>query len=429
MLDLKIIRNAPELLDKALIRRGKSPITAALLEIDQKNRQFLTELQSLQSQRNQIAKSFGEAKKKGDDTSNLAKQAEEIKAKIGELEGLSHQLQDQLNQELATIPNIPAEDVPLGTDETGNVEIRRFGLPKTFNFEIKSHFEIGEALQLMDFEVAAKISGSRFVVLYEDLARLERALAAFMIDIHTREFSYVEVSPPLLVNEKSVYGTGLLPKFKEDLFQTTTGYWMIPTAEVVLSNLVADSIQPIEALPLRYTAYTPCFRSEAGAAGRDTRGMIRQHQFGKVELVSVTRPEESAAEHERMLRAAEEVLKRLDLPYRVMTLCTGDMGFQSQKTYDIEVWLPSENTYREISSCSNCGDFQARRMNARYRARATAENPKPAPEFVHTLNGSGLAVGRTMVAILENYQQQDGSIIVPEALRSYMGGIELIEKK
>lgn len=429
MLDLKLIRNNPELLDHALTRRGKSPIAATLLEIDSKNRQVLTELQNLQNRRNQVAKLFGEAKKKGEDTTTLANQAEEIKLKVAVLEAQSNELQLQLNQELAIIPNIPEQDVPEGPDESANVEIRRFGTPKSFDFQVKSHFELGEELELMDFEVASKIAGSRFVVLYRDLARLERALAAFMIDLHTREFGYEEVSPPLLANEKSVYGAGLLPKFKEDLFQTTTGYWMIPTAEVVLSNLVADTILATEELPLRYTAYTPCFRSEAGAAGRDTRGMIRQHQFGKVELVSITRPEDSSAEHERMLTAAEEVLKRLHLPYRVVTLCAGDMGFQSQKTYDIEVWLPSQNTYREISSCSNCGDFQARRMNARYRPNATAEMQKPAPEFVHTLNGSGLAVGRTMVAILENYQQKDGSIAIPEALIPYMGGIELIEKK
>lgn len=429
MLDLKLIRNTPELLDNALIRRGKSPVTATLLEIDSQNRQVMTELQNLQSQRNQIAKIFGEAKKKGEDTTTLAGQAEEIKTKVAELEARSNELQHQLNQELALIPNIPQSDVPNGSDESENVEIRRVGTPKSFDFQVKSHFELGEDLKLMDFEVAAKIAGSRFVVLYRDLARLERALAAFMIDIHTRQFGYEEVSPPLLANEKTVYGAGLLPKFREDLFQTTTGYWMIPTAEVVLSNLVADTILAAEVLPLRYTAYTPCFRSEAGAAGRDTRGMIRQHQFGKVELVSITRPEDSAAEHERMTTAAEEVLKRLHLPYRVMTLCTGDMGFQSQKTYDLEVWLPGQNAYREISSCSNCGDFQARRMNARYRPQATAETLKPTPDFVHTLNGSGLAVGRTIVAILENYQQKDGSIVIPEALRSYMGGIELIEKK
>lgn len=429
MLDLKLIRNNPELLDHALTRRGKPPIAATLLEIDSKNRQVLTELQNLQSQRNQIAKQFGETKKKGEDTTALSNQAEEIKVKVAELEAQSNKLQLQLNQELAIIPNIPEQDVPEGLDESLNVEVRRFGTPKSFGFEVKSHFELGEDLNLMDFEVAAKIAGSRFVVLYRDLARLERALAAFMIDLHTREFGYEEVYLPLLANEKTVYGAGLLPKFKEDLFQTTTGYWMIPTAEVALSNLVADAIVATDVLPLRYTAYTPCFRSEAGAAGRDTRGMIRQHQFGKVELVSITRPEDSSAEHERMVTAAEEVLKRLGLPYRVITLCAGDMGFQSQKTYDIEVWLPSQNAYREISSCSNCGDFQARRMNARYRPNATAEIQKPAPDFVHTLNGSGLAVGRTIVAILENYQQKDGSIVIPEALRPYMGGIELIEKK
>lgn len=429
MLDLKLIRNNPELLDHALARRGKSPVAATLLEIDSKNRQVLTELQNLQNRRNQTAKLFGEAKKKGEDTTDFANQAEEIKSKIAELEAQSNELQLQLNQELAIIPNIPSQDVPEGLNESHNVEIRRFGTPRVFDFEVKPHFELGETLELMDFEVASKIAGSRFVVLYRDLARLERALAAFMIDLHTREFGYDEVSPPLLANEASVYGAGLLPKFREDLFQTTAGYWMIPTAEVVLSNLVAETILATESLPLRYTAYTPCFRSEAGAAGRDTRGMIRQHQFGKVELVSITRPEDSSAEHERMLTAAEEILKRLNLPFRVVTLCAGDMGFQSQKTYDIEVWLPSQNTYREISSCSNCGDFQARRMNARYRPHATAEIQKPTPEFVHTLNGSGLAVGRTMVAILENYQQKDGSIAIPEVLIPYMGGIELIKKK
>jgi seryl-tRNA synthetase len=347
---------------------------------------------------------------------------------VADLEAQSHELQRQLNEELDALPNLPQLDVPEGENESFNREIRRFGQPKSFDFAIKSHFDLGEDLNLMDFEVAAKITGSRFVVLYQDLARLERALVSFMIDIHTQEFGYCEVSPPLLANDKSVYGAGLLPKFKADLFQTTSGYWMIPTAEVVLSNLVADTILTPEDLPLRYTAYTPCFRSEAGAAGKDTRGMIRQHQFGKVELVSITCPEDSLPEHERMTTVAEEILKRLNLPYRVIVLCTGDMGFQSQKTYDLEVWLPSQNTYREISSCSNCGDFQARRMNARYRCNTTTKMPKPTLEFVHTLNGSALAVGRTLVAILENYQQKDGAIVIPDVLRSYMGGLDLIKK-
>ena len=429
MLDLKLIRTHPELLDRALNRRGKAPIANVLLDIDTKNRQVLTQLQTLQNQRNQIAKSFGEAKKKGEDTTDLATQADVIKTQISDLEAQSQVLQNELIQHLEVLPNIPADDVPDGADESENKEIHRIGTPKSFDFDVKPHFDIGEDLNLMDFEIATKISGSRFVVLYQHLARLERALAAFMIDVHTQEFNYTEVSPPLLVNEKSVYRTGLLPKFKEDLFQTTNGFWLIPTAEVVLSNLVAETILTTDALPLRYTAYTPCFRSEAGAAGKDTRGMIRQHQFGKVELVSVTHPDESNHEHERMLTAAEEILNRLKLPYRTVTLCTGDMGFQSQKTYDIEVWLPSQNTYREISSCSNCGDFQARRKNARYRPSATSENSKPSPEFVHTLNGSGLAVGRTIVAIIENYQQKDGSILIPEVLKPYMGGLELIEKK
>lgn len=429
MLDLKLIRTQPELLDRALINRGKLPRAAEILELDTKNRQALTELQQLQSQRNQIAKQFGEAKKSNKDTSELAEQADLIKEKITELEHLSQESQEKIKEELDSLPNIPTDAVPVGKDENDNIEIRRFGAPPTFDFEVKAHFDLGEDLNQMNFEVASKISGSRFVILYQDLARLERALAAFMIDVHTHQFGYTEVSPPLLVNERTVYGTGLLPKFKEDLFQTTTGYWMIPTAEVVLSNLVADTIISLDTLPLRYTAYTPCFRSEAGAAGRDTRGMIRQHQFGKVELVSITLPEESEQEHEYMTTAAEEILQQLKLPYRVMSLCTGDMGFQSQKTYDLEVWLPSQNTYREISSCSNCGDFQARRMNARFRPNASTDNPKPSPEFVHTLNGSGLAVGRTLVAILENYQQKNGSIVIPEALRPYMGGIEIIKKR
>jgi len=317
---------------------------------------------------------------------------------------------------------LPLPDVPVGPDETGNVEVRRVGDPPRFDFEPKQHFEIGEALGLMDFETAAKLSGARFVVLKGALARLERAIASFMLDLHTTEFGYTEANPPLLVRDDAAFGTGNLPKFAEDLFHTTNGYWLIPTAEVSLTNFVREQIIDEAALPMRLTAWTPCFRSEAGAAGKDTRGMIRQHQFTKVELVSITTPEQSLAEHERMTACAEEVLKRLGLPYRTVLLCTGDMGFASQKTYDIEVWLPGQNTYREISSCSVCGDFQARRMNARYR-------PKDGkPEYVHTLNGSGLAVGRTLIAILENYQQADGSVIIPEVLRPYMRGMERITK-
>jgi seryl-tRNA synthetase len=428
MLDIRVIRTNPDLLDKSLQKRGKEPIAARLLALDAQSRQAITELQDLQTQRNQIAKQFGEAKRQGLDTVELAQRAEKIKQQMAELEHQSSALQEDLHNELSAIPNLVAEDVPVGTDETQNIEAHRVGTPRAFDHPIKAHYDLGEALNMMDFERAAKLSGARFVVLYNQLARLERALAYFMLDIHTNEFGYQEVSPPLLVNEKTMFGTGQLPKFREDQFQTNQNLWLIPTAEVVLTNLVAEEILSHQELPLRFTAYTPCFRAEAGAAGRDTRGMIRQHQFGKVELVSITPPEQSEAEHERMTRAAEEVLKRLKLPYRVVTLCTGDIGFSARKTYDIEVWLPSQNTYREISSCSNCGDFQARRMNARFRPAATADNPKPTTEFVHTLNGSGVAVGRAIVAIMENYQRSDGSIEIPEALIPYMGGIELIQK-
>jgi seryl-tRNA synthetase len=428
MLDIKVIRNNPEALDLSLQQRGKEPIAQHLLSLDSQNRQTLTELQDLQSKRNLIAKQFGEAKRKGEDTTALGNQADQIKQRMAELELLSSRYQEELTHELSVIPNWVGADVPEGLDETQNVEIRRHGTPKTFDFDVKAHFDLGEELEQMNFSVATKLSGARFVVLYKDLARLERALATFMLDVHTRQFGYTEVYPPLLVNDKAAYGTGQLPKAKEDMFQTTNGYWLIPTSEVALTNLVSDEILSVKELPLRFTAYTPCFRSEAGAAGRDTRGMIRQHQFGKVELVSITTPEHSAQEHERMLQAAEEILKLLELPYRVMTLCSGDMGFAAKKTYDLEVWLPSQNTYREISSCSNCGDFQARRMNARYRPNSTPDMPKPGTEFVHTLNGSGVAVGRAMVAIMENYQRPDGSIEVPKVLIPYMGGIELIQK-
>lgn len=428
MLDIKIIRNNPEVLDLSLRKRGKEPLSSHLLSLDSQYRQALTELQDLQSQRNQTAKQFGEAKRRGEDTTVLSEQAEKIKQRMVELEGVSSQLQEQLHQELSTIPNWVAQDVPEGLDETQNVEFRRHGTPKTFDFDVKAHFDLGEDLNLMNFGIATKLSGARFVVLYKELARLERALATFMLDVHTRQFGYTEVYPPLLVNDNAVYGTGQLPKAREDMFQTTHGLWLIPTSEVALTNMVSEEILSLKDLPLRYAAYTPCFRSEAGAAGRDTRGMIRQHQFGKVELVSITTPDQSDAEHERMLSAAEEILKQLELPYRVVTLCSGDMGFTARKTYDIEVWLPSQNTYREISSCSNCGDFQARRMNARFRPAPTPDFPKPGTEFVHTLNGSGVAVGRAMVAIMENYQRADGSIEVPKVLIPYMGGIELIQK-
>lgn len=429
MHDLKLIRSNPEILDASMKRRGKNPVSETILKIDEANRAITTELQELQSRRNQIAKSFGEAKRTGQDTTDLAAEADSIKSKIADLEAKSNELSQQLHDEVSGIPNLVGDDTPDGLDESANVEIRKVGEPRRFDFEPKAHYDLGEALEKMDFEVAAKLTGSRFVVLYQELARMERALAAFMIDVHTSKFNYTEVYTPILVNDKTMFGTGQLPKFRDDQFQTTTGYWMIPTAEVVLTNLVAEEILAEDKLPLRFTSYTPCFRAEAGAAGRDTRGMIRQHQFGKVELVSIVHPDKSREEHERMTQAAEHILQALKLPYRVLTLCAGDMGFSAQKTYDLEVWLPSQKTYREISSCSNCGDFQARRMNARFKPATTADNPKPSTEFVHTLNGSGLAIGRTMVAILENYQQADGSIKVPDALIPYMGGVDVIQKR
>jgi seryl-tRNA synthetase len=348
-----------------------------------------------------------------------------LKDELAKGEEAERDLDAKLRDALSVIPNLPLDDVPLGKDEKDNVEVRKVGEPTKIAGVNKplQHFEIGERLGLMDFATAAKISGARFVVLKGALARLERAIGAFMLDLHTSEFGYSENIVPLLVKDHAAYGTGNLPKFAEDLFQTVNGFWLIPTAEVSLTNFVREEILDEAALPMRLTAQTPCFRSEAGAAGRDTRGMIRQHQFTKVELVSITTPEESLAEHERMTACAEEVLKRLGLPFRTILLCTGDMGFASQKTYDIEVWLPGENTYREISSCSVCGDFQARRMNARYKPKGGKDT-----RFVHTLNGSGLAVGRTLIAVLENYQQADGSVVVPEALRPYMGGLAVIEK-
>jgi len=429
MLDLKFIRTQPDVLDQALHRRGKPFMSAEILALDTQYRHALNQLQTCQTQRNALAKQFGEAKQKGEDTAPLGKEADHIKAEIlkWEKEVALHEL--ALQDLLASLPNIVAKDVPNGHGETENIVIRTVGTLPSFNFEPKSHFDLGESLRLMDFERATKISGARFVVLYGNLARLERALAAFMIDIHTREFGYKEVYPPLMVLEKTAYGTSHLSNLREDMFQTTGGLWLIPTSEVALTSLVAEEIISEQDLPLRFTAYTPCFRSEAGAAGKDTRGMIRQHQFGKVELVSITTPEQSSAEHERMTAASERILQRLELPYQVVELCTGDLGFAAEKTYDLNVWLPSQKNYREISSCSRCGDFQARRMNARYRPQSTSENPKPSLQFVHTLNGSGLAVGRTLVAIMENYQQSNGYILIPKVLQPYMGGVEVICKE
>ncbi len=421
MHDLKAIRDDPEDFDRALARRGLEPVAASLLELDRERREALTRAQEIQARRNKLAKEVGEAKRKGAGATTLMAEAERGKAEQTEAESRAAALGEELDRRLAEIPNLPAPEVPDGCDESGNREIRRVGAPRNFGFQLKPHDEIGEGLGLMDFARAAKISGARFVVLKGDLARLDRALAQFMLDLHTGEFGYTEIVPPLLVRDQAVFGTGQLPKFAADLFRTGEGFWLIPTAEVSLTNLVMDEIVDAGALPLRYTAWTPCFRSEAGAAGKDTRGMIRQHQFSKVELVSITHPDRSEEEHERMTACAEEVLKRLGLPYRVVVLSTGDMGFSARKTYDIEVWLPGQGAYREISSCSNCGDFQARRMKARFRVPG-----EKGTRFVHTLNGSGLAVGRTLIAVLENYQNADGTVTVPDALRPYMGGMEAI---
>lgn len=425
MFDIKWIRENASAFDEGLKARGLEPASAKLLELDEARRRHLTTLQEAQSRRNAASKEIGKAKGAKDEAlaSRLMAEVAELKEVIQSGEEEERQLIHALEEALSVIPNTPREDVPVGADETDNVEVRRVGAPPKLDFTPKQHFEIGEALGLMDFETAGKVSGARFVYLKGALARLERALASFMLDLQTDTFGYSETNPPLLVRDDAAFGTGNLPKFAEDLFKTENGYWLIPTAEVSLTNIVREQILDEEALPMRLTAWTPCFRSEAGAAGRDTRGMIRQHQFSKVELVSITTPEQSLDEHERMTACAEEVLKKLGLAYRTVMLCTGDMGFASQRTYDIEVWLPGQDAYREISSCSVCGDFQARRMNARYRDKASKE-----VRFVHTLNGSGLAVGRTLVAVLENYQQADGSVIVPEVLRPYMGGITRIER-
>jgi seryl-tRNA synthetase len=421
MIDIRFIRETPDAFDWAIARRGLPPMAEEIRALDAEWRAAQTRFQELQQRRNEASKAIGEAKKRGGNADALIAEVAKLKTELDEVSALEQKSAAALEAALAAIPNLPAPDVPDGPDEKSNKELRKVGTQRRFEFAPKQHFELGEALGLMDFEAAARMSGARFVVLKGALARLERALGAFMLDIHTREFGYTETRPPLLVREEAPYGTGQLPKFADDLFRTTTGLWLIPTAEVSLTNLVREQIVDADRLPLRFTAETPCFRSEAGAAGKDTRGMIRQHQFTKVELVSVTRPDQSEAEHERMTTCAEEILKRLELPYRVIVLSTGDMGFAAQKTYDIEVWLPGQNAYREISSCSNCGDFQARRMKARCKERGGKST-----QFVHTLNGSGLAVGRTLIAILENCQQQDGSIVLPRALRPYMDGLDAI---
>lgn len=424
MHDLKWIREHPEEFDKGLVRRGLEPRSEAIRDLDWNRRVALTNLQNRQNDHKKIAEQYVIAKQLGKDEAEWIEAAKKNKSKIAEDEEKADDYSKKLNTLLAEIPNYLDKDVPEGTDESANQMVRQWGEPKCFDFPPQQHFELGESLGLMDFERATKLSGSRFVVLYDQLSRLERALGAFMLDVHTREFGYREVNVPLLVKEEVLYGTGQFPKMREDSFQVNSGHWLIPTAEVALTNLVAEEILSQKSLPLRFTAYSACFRAEAGAAGRDTRGMIRQHQFTKVELVSLTTPEQSAEEHERMVKAAETILQRLELPYRTMLLCAGDTGFNARKTYDLEVWLPGQQAYREISSCSNCGDFQARRMNARFRSPQGQK-----PEFIHTLNGSGLAVGRTLIAILENYQQHDGSIRIPSILVPYMGGIEVIERE
>jgi seryl-tRNA synthetase len=471
LLDIKWIRDNQEAFVQGLERRGFQPRPKDLLnqviELDEKRRAAIQKLQEAQARRNAASKQIGAAKAAKDEKAakRLMDEVAGLKATIQQGEEDERTLDTQLHDLLAGIPNMPAGDVPVGPDASANKVLREVGTPKKFTFTPKQHFELGEALGLMDFETAAKLSGSRFVVLKGPLARLERALAQFMLDLHTSEFGYTEVNPPLLVRDDTMFGTAQLPKFAEDQFLATrklsdeeissriseleavasegefaskaaeliriglesgwtdqTHLWLIPTAEVPLTNLVREDIVDEAKLPMRVTAWTPCFRAEAGAAGKDTRGMMRQHQFTKVELVSVATPEQSEQEHERMTNAAEEVLKRLGIPYRVVVLSTGDMGFAAEKTYDIEVWLPGQGQYREISSCSNCGDFQARRMNARYRSKGSK-----ATQFVHTLNGSGVAVGRALIAVLENYQQADGSILVPDALKPYMGGLAKIE--
>jgi seryl-tRNA synthetase len=473
MHDIKWIRDNPDAFDRGLARRGLPGEAGRLIEIDERRRAAIQKAEAALARRNAASREIGAAKKSNEEAAAQALMAEvaRLKAEIPALEAEEKKLSKELDDALAQVPNLPLPEVPDGTDSSDNVEHHRFGAKRNYGFTPQQHFDLGEALGQMDFETAAKLSGARFVVLKNGIARLERALGQFMLDVHTTEHGYIEVAPPLLVRDEVMFGTAQLPKFEDDQFETSAGskpqkylaeaiggiisafenakeisiarlqdvvargadtamqdlkntrLWLIPTAEVPLTNLVRESIVDEAALPMRFTAGTPCFRAEAGAGGKDTRGMIRQHQFDKVELVSITTPEQSRDEHERMLACAEEVLRRLDLHYRVVTLCTGDMGFAAQKTYDIEVWLPGQNMYREISSCSLCGEFQARRMNARYRAKDGRQN-----RYVHTLNGSGVAVGRALIAVMETYQQQGGSIAVPDVLQSYMGGLKTIEQ-
>ncbi len=421
MHDIRFIREYPAAFDAGLKKRNLAPLSAEILAIDTRRRAAITESEGIQARRKTLSQQIGMAKRKGEPADALMAEVAALEEGLKKGEALAAELDAELTRRLEVLPNLPAGDVPAGSDETANVEVRRHGNQRNFSFAPKDHVALGEATGEMDFAAAVKISGSRFVFLKSHLAKLERALAQFMLDLHTIEGGYTEVSPPLLVKDAAVYGVGQLPKFAEDMFHTDNGFWLVPTAEVPLTNLVNDTVLDEKDLPLRFTAYTPCFRSEAGAAGKDTRGIIRVHQFPKVEMVSITTPEQSAAEHERMTGRAEEVLKRLGLAFRTIVLCGGDMGPASRKTYDIEVWLPGQTAYREISSCSNCGDFQARRMAARFRPKEGKGT-----RFVHTLNGSGLAVGRTLIAVLENYQNEDGSVTIPEALKPYMGGLTTI---
>jgi seryl-tRNA synthetase len=423
MHDIRLIRDEPAAFDAAMALRGVEPQAQRLIDLDARRREATSRLQEIETERNSKSKEIGKAKAQGDEDrfNALRSDVESLKSEMERLNEEARTAEEVLNQHLAALPNRPADDVPEGKDESGNEEVRGWGEPRDFDFDVADHVTVGERLGL-DFERAAAMSGARFAVLQGPLARLERALGQFMLDLQTSENGYRETSVPYMVRDDALFGTGQLPKFAEDLFRTTDDRWLIPTAEVPLTNLVRDSIHAEASFPIRMTALTPCFRSEAGSAGRDTRGLIRMHQFLKVELVSITTPEQSEDELERMTQCAEMVLRRLELPYRVMKLCTGDMGFSARRTYDLEVWMPSQDTYREISSCSTCGDFQARRMNARYRKEGEKK-----PDFLHTLNGSGLAVGRALVAILENHQQADGSVRIPEALQPYMGGVEVIK--
>ncbi|WP_294299089.1 serine--tRNA ligase [uncultured Sphingomonas sp.] len=422
MHDIRFIRENPKAFDAGLARRGLKPLSAELLAIDERSRALTTEVQAVLARRNEASKAVGAAKARRDDPTDLMAEVAELKERLPQIEAEQKAVAEELTTRLATIPNLPADDVPTGDDEAGNVEQKRWGTPRDFAFEPKEHADLGPALG-MDFDTGARVSGARFTFLRGGMARLHRALAQFMLDRHTSQNGYTECNPPVLVNDAAMYGTDKLPKFAEDSFKTTDGRWLIPTSEVSLTASVAGRILDDLAEPIRMTAHTLCFRSEAGAAGRDTRGFIRQHQFEKVELVTVCRPEDSDAEHERMTACAEGILEALELPYRRMFLCTGDMGFGARRTFDLEVWLPGQQAYREISSCSTTGDFQARRMNARYRPAG-----EKGTRFVHTLNGSGLAVGRTLVAVMENYQQADGSVAVPDVLQPYMGGLTVVTK-